>query len=62
MDEVLMIPKQEFNQLMQFYKGQLLEGPLLERSAHLAVQQHQLLTNPTIPPGEKKSLGQTLGK
>ena len=61
MDEVLMIPKQEFNQLMQFYKGQLLEDPLLERSAHLAVQQHQLLTNPAIPPGQKKALVKPLG-
>ena len=54
MDEVLMIPKQEFNQLMQFSKGQLLEDPILEKSAQLAVQQHQLLTNPAIPAGQKK--------
>ena len=61
MDEVLMVPKQEFNQLMQFYKGQLLEDPILEKSAHLAVPQHQLLTNPAIPPGQKKALVKPLG-
>ena len=26
-----MIPKKEFNRLMQYYKGQLLENPLLEK-------------------------------
>ena len=41
---------------MQFYKGQLLEDPILEKSAHLAVQQHQLLTDPSIPPGQNKAL------
>ena len=48
MEEVLMIPRRELPQLMQFYKSQIMENPLLEKAAQLSVQQHQLLTDPAI--------------
>ena len=62
MEEVLMIPKKEFNRLMQYYKGQLLENPLLEKTAALSVEKHHLLKDPSIPPGLKKSMLKPLGR
>ena len=48
MEEVLMIPRRELPQLMHFYKSQIMENPLLEKTAQLSVQQHQLLTDPAM--------------
>ena len=58
-----MIPKQEFNQLTQFYKGQMMENPTLEKAAQLSVQQHhQLLTDPVTPPALIRAQVKPLGR
>ena len=46
---------------MQYYKGQLLENPLLEKTAELSVKKHHLLTDSSILPGFEKKHAQTFG-
>ena len=49
MEEVYMIPQKEFDQLVQYYKGELTENALLNKAANLAAQKHALLANPKLP-------------
>ena len=64
MEEVLVIPRRELLQLMQFYKSQIMENPLLERTAQVSVQQHQLLTDPStsdsLAAAQLKPLGRQI--
>ena len=62
MEEVLMIPRRELPQLMQFYKSQIMENPLLEKAAQLSVQQHQLLTDPAISDSVASAQLKPLGR
>ena len=50
MDEVYMIPHQDLEQLIQYYKGQLTENALLNKAATLAAKKHVLLADPQLPP------------
>ena len=49
MEEVYMIPQQELDQLVQYYKGELTENALLNKAANLAAQKHVLLSQPNLP-------------
>ena len=66
MDEVYMIPHQDLEQLIQYYKGELTENALLNKAAKVAAQKHVLLANPQLPPAlvnaQTKPLSQELIK
>ena len=50
MDEVYMIPHQDLEQLIQYYKGELTENALLNKATTLAAKKHVLLADPQLPP------------
>ena len=66
MDEVYMIPHQDLEQLIQYYKGELTENALLNKAATLAAKKHVLLANSQLPPAlvnaQTKPLSQELTK
>jgi len=66
MDEVYMIPHQDVEQLIQYYKGELTENALLNKAATLAAKKHVLLSDPQLPPAlvnaQTKPLSQELTK
>ena len=66
MDEVYMIPQKDFEQLIQYYKGEITENALLNKAATLAAKKHVLLADPQLPPAlvnaQTKPLSQELTK
>ena len=44
-----MVPQKDFEQLKQWYKGELTENALLDKAAKLAATKHQLLADPKKP-------------
>ena len=66
MDDVYMIPHQELEQLIQYYKGELTENALLNKAATLAAKKHVLLADPQLPPAlvnaQTKPMSQELTK
>ena len=49
MDEVMMVPVEEFKQLENYYKGQITESALLNKAGRLAAEQHLILKDKSIP-------------
>ena len=47
-DEVMMVPVQEFKQLQNYYKGQIMESALLNKAGRLAAEQHLILKDKRI--------------
>ena len=61
-----MIPQKDLQQLIQYYKGELIENALLNKAAKVAAKKHVLLANPQLPPAlvnaQTKPLSQELIK
>ena len=49
MDEVMMVPMQEFKRLQDYYKGQITENALLNKAGRLAAEEHLILKDKRIP-------------
>ena len=49
MDEVMMVPVQEFKRLQNYYKGQITENALLDKAGRLAAEEHLILNDKRIP-------------
>ena len=49
MDEVMMVPVQEFKRLQNYYKGQMTENALLDKAGRLAAEEHLILNDRRIP-------------
>jgi len=49
MNEVMMVPVQEFNQLQDYYKEKLTENALLNKAGRLAAEEHLISNDPNIP-------------
>ena len=49
MDEVMMVPVQEFNRLQDYYKGQITRSALLNKAGRLAAEEHLILKDSRIP-------------
>ena len=65
MEEVYMIPKNEMDKLIQYYKGELTENAQLTKVAKLAAEKHVLLNSGLPPPvinAKTKPLSQELMK
>ena len=50
MNEVIMVPVQDFTRLQDYYKGKLTENALLKKAGRLAAEQHLIMNNSNIPP------------
>ena len=48
-EEVMTIPRQEFERLQDYYKGQITQSALLNKAGRLAAEKHMILRNPKIP-------------
>ena len=48
-EEVMMIPRQEFESLQDYYKGKITQSALLNKAGRLAAEKHMILKNPKIP-------------
>jgi len=49
MNEVMMVPVQEFKRLQDYYKGQITENALLNKAGRLAAEEHLILNDKRIP-------------
>ena len=49
MDEVMMVPVQEFKRLQSYYKGQITENALLDKAGRLAAEEHLIVNDKRIP-------------
>ena len=49
MNEVMMVPVQEFNRLQDYYKGQITQNALLNKAGRLAAEKHLILKDSRIP-------------
>ena len=50
MNEVMMVPVQDFTRLQDYYKGKLTENALLNKAGRLDAEQHLIMNNSNIPP------------
>ena len=47
--EMMMVKPEEFNQLVQYYKGEISDSALLNKAGRIAAETHLLLQDETIP-------------
>ena len=62
MNEVMMVPVQEFNQLQDYYKGKLTENALLNKAGRLAAEEHLILNDPNIPASMAVKMGKPIAR
>ena len=48
-EEVMMVPTKEFDQLVQYYKGEITDNALLNKAGRLAAESHVILRDKSIP-------------
>ena len=48
-EEVMMVPMKEFDQLVQYYKGEITDNALLNKAGRLATESHVILRDKSIP-------------
>ena len=48
-EEVMMVATKEFDQLVQYYKGEITDNALLNKAGRLAAESHVILRNKSIP-------------
>ena len=49
MNEVIMVPNEEFNRLSNYYQGKITESALLNKAGRLAAEQQLILEDKSIP-------------
>lgn len=47
--EVMMVNPEEFNKLVQYYKGEISDSALLNKAGRVAAETHFLLQDKTVP-------------
>ena len=48
-EEVMLVATKEFDQLVQYYKGEITDNALLNKAGRLAAESHVILRNKSIP-------------
>ena len=48
-EEYLMVKPEEFQQLVQYYKGQITDSALLNKAGRVAAKEHMIVNNPKVP-------------
>ena len=54
-----MVPTKQFDQLVQYYKGEITDNALLNKAGRLAAESHMILRDKSIPirlPSRKLNL------
>ena len=60
--EMMMISPQEYDKLLQHYKGTITQSGALNKAARVAVKKHLLLDDPTLTPSQKVARIKPLSK
>ena len=47
-EEYLMVKPEEFQQLVQYYKGQITDSALLNKAGRVAAKEHIIVNNPKV--------------
>ena len=48
-EEYLVVKPEEFQQLVQYYKGQITDSALLNKAGRVAAKEHIIVNNPKVP-------------
>ena len=48
-EEYLMVKPEEFQQLVQYYKGQITDSALLNKAGRVAAKERIIVNNPKVP-------------
>ena len=62
MEEMIVLPKKELPEIMQWYKGELTSNALLNRAGHLATKKKRLLADPGLEAAEAMKQTQPLSR
>ena len=62
MEEMIVLPKKELPEIVQWYKGELTSNALLNRAGHLAAKKKRLLADPGLEAAEAVQQTQPLSR
>ena len=62
MEEMIVLPKKELPEIVQWYKGELMSNALLNRAGHLAANKKRLLADPGLDAAEAVQQTQSLSR
>ena len=62
MEEIIVLPKKELPEIVQWYKGELTSNALLNRARHFAAKKKRLLTDPGLEAAEAVQQTQPLSR
>ena len=62
MEEMIVLPKKELPEIVQWYKGQLTSNALLNRAGHLAAKKKRLLADPSLDAAQAVQQTQPLSR
>ena len=62
MEEMIVLPKKELPEVVQWYKGELTSNALLNRAGHLAAKKKRLLADPHLEAAEAVQQTQPLSR
>ena len=59
MEEMIVLPKKELPEIVQWYKGELTSNALLNRAGHLAAKKKRLLADPGLDAAQGRATDPT---
>ena len=62
MEEMIVLPKKELPEIVQWYKGELTSNALLNRAGHLAAKKKHLLADPSLDAAQAVQQTQPLSR
>ena len=62
MEEMIVLPKKELPEIVQWYKGELTSNALLNRAGHLAAKKKRLLADPSLDTAQAVQQTQPLSR
>ena len=62
MEEMIVLPKKELPEIVQWYKGELTSNALLNRAGHLAAKKKRLLADPSLDAAQAVQQTQPLSR
>ena len=57
-EEYLMVKPEEFQQLIQYCKGQITDSALLNKAGRVAAKEHIIVNNPKVPDAQTREMFQ----
>ena len=57
-EEYLVVKPEEFQQLIQYYKGQITDSALLNKAGRVAAKEHIIVNNPKVPDAQTRVMFQ----